>query len=522
MLVDSLLRLTADRTPHGQALACAGRRYTYAELNEATDRVASGLLGLGVQRGDRVAVYLENSLEAVLAICGALRAGAVFVPINATTKSEKLGYVLRDCEPAAIVSDSRKGPTIAEALARLSRKPAMVFTGNGADGHATGRARDVVTFEALLECPIEPRMGCRIDLDLAALIYTSGSTGRPKGVMLSHANIVAATTSINQYLQNTTDDVILDVLPLSFDYGLYQLFLAFQSGASVVLERSFVYPTLMLELIARERVTALPIVPMIAALLQRHDLATYDLSSLRYITNTGAALPPAHIAALRKSLPDVGIFSMYGLTECKRVSFLSPDEIDRRPTSVGKPMENVEVYVADEQGRLSESGEGELVIRGSNVMRGYWRAPEETAQVLRPGPLAGQQILYSGDAFRIDEDGYLYFLGRLDDVIKSRGQRVSPKEVENVLYELAGVIGAAVVGTEDPVLGNAVKAFVCVEPGVTLSERDVVHHCARRLEDFMVPKAVEFVQTLPRTDSGKILRRGLCADGTVAASSPVV
>ena len=519
MLVDDLLQASAEKTPDAQALVCAGRRYTFAELNDAADHLASGLIRLGVSRGDRVAIYLENSAEAAISICGALRAGAVFVPINPTTKAQKLGYVIGDCEPAVLVSDRRKNHVIADALALTSHRPAVVLTGLGSDTPTKGR--DILSFEALLDSPIERRAACRIDLDLAALIYTSGSTGAPKGVMLSHANIAAATTSINQYLQNTNEDVILDVLPLSFDYGLYQLFLAFQSGASVVLERSFVYPTLMLELIARERVTALPIVPMIAALLQRHDLDGYDLSSLRYITNTGAPLPPAHIASLRKRLPHVRIFSMYGLTECKRVSFLPPCEIDCRPTSVGKPMENVEVYVADDQGRLARSGEGELVIRGSNVMQGYWRAPEETAKVLKPGTIPGQKLLFSGDLFHIDADGFMYFLGRRDDVIKSRGQRVSPKEVENVLYEIPGITGVAVVGTEDPVLGNAVKVFLCVDSGVTISRRDVLRHCARRLEDFMVPKYVEFVQSLPRTDSGKILRRALAIDGAVSASSPV-
>jgi acyl-CoA synthetase (AMP-forming)/AMP-acid ligase II len=352
-------------------------------------------------------------------------------------------------------------------------------------------------------------------------VYTSGSTAQPKGVMLTHANIMSASTSISGYLGNTSDDVILDVLPLSFDYGLYQVFLAFKAGARLILERSFVYPTLMLDLLAREGVTALPIVPMILVVLLRHDLSAYDCSSLRYVTNTGAALPPAHIASLRERLPHVRIFSMYGLTECKRVSFLAPEEIDLRPTSVGKPMDNVEVLVADDQGRLRETGVGELVIRGSNVMQGYWRAPEETARALKPGPLPGQQLLYSGDRFRIDEDGYLYFEGRLDDMIKSRGQRVSPREVENVLYEIPGVTGAAVVGMEDEVLGSHVKAFVCVDEHTALDERQVLHHCARRLEDFMVPKAIEFVDLLPRTESGKIDRQSLArARGGALQPSP--
>jgi acyl-coenzyme A synthetase/AMP-(fatty) acid ligase len=307
------------------------------------------------------------------------------------------------------------------------------------------------------------------------------------------------------------------VLPLSFDYGLYQVFLAFNAGARLVLERSFVYPGVILELLNRERVTGLPLVPMLAALLLKQDLRS-AASTLRYITNTGAVIPPAHFAALRQQLPDVRIFSMYGLTECKRVSFLPPDELDRRPTSVGKPMNNVEVFVADAEGRLSTHGTGELVVRGANVMQGYWRAPELTDRVLKPGPLPGQKLLYTGDIFEIDDDGYMYFQGRVDDMIKSRGQRVSPKEVENVLYELPGIVGAAVVGVPDPLAGNYVKAFVRLQTGITLSEQDVIRHCSQRLEDFMVPRVVAFVNELPTTHSGKIDRRTLAESSATRTS----
>ena len=508
MLVDGLLAEAAERFPDRQALVCAGRRLSYAELNGVVDGLATGLQSVGVRRGDRVGIHLENSVEAVVGICASLRAGAVMVPINATTKAEKLGYILRDCEPAALLSDRRAAGIVADAIATVPAPPTVVFAGQGADQEG-GSPAGALSFDALASLGPSDPVGPRIDLDLAALIYTSGSTGRPKGVMLSHANMVAATTSINGYLQNTPDDVILDVLPLSFDYGLYQLFLAFQSGASVVLERSFVYPMLMLEQITRERVTALPVVPMIAALLLRNDLNSHDLSSLRRISNTGAVLPPTHIAALRQQLPHVRIFSMYGLTECKRVSYLDPDEIDRRPTSVGKPMDNVEVFIRDEDGSLRENGTGELVVRGANVMQGYWRAPEDTEQVLRPGLLPCERVLHTGDIFHIDPDGFMYFQHRLDDVIKSRGQKVSPREVENVLHGAAGVVEALVVGMPDPVVGEALKAFVTLAPRATSSEQDLLFHCSKYLEDFMVPRSIEIVADLPHNVSGKLSRRAV-------------
>jgi acyl-CoA synthetase (AMP-forming)/AMP-acid ligase II len=260
-----------------------------------------------------------------------------------------------------------------------------------------------------------------------------------------------------------------------------------------------------------ERVTGFPLVPTISALLLQMDLGKYDLSSLRYVTNTAAALPTAHILELRQRLPHVRLYSMYGLTECKRVSYLPPEQIDRRPTSVGRGMPNEEVYVIDEQGNRLVSGIGELVIRGSNVMKGYWELPEETARMLRPGPLPGEMVLHSGDLFRMDEEGYLYFVGRKDDIIKTRGEKVSPREVENVLYELAGVAEAAVVGVPDAVLGQAVKAVLTLRDGATLGEQDVLRHCSRRLENFMVPKLVEFREAMPKTSTGKIDKKTLYA-----------
>lgn len=509
MQVDQLLTRTAERTPVSEALVSGGRRLTFAELDDAARRVASGLQCLGVKRGDRVAMHLENGVEAVLAIVGALRAGAVFVSINPTTKSEKLAYLLRDSGAVVLIADRRNEQVVADACAMLSDRPTVVMAGVSIDGRAEAAPLAHTRFEELSTASGSLNGASRIDLDLAALIYTSGSTGRPKGVMLTHANIVAATSSINSYLQNSSDDAILDVLPLSFDYGLYQLFLAFQSGARVVLERSFAFPTLMLEAMARERITALPIVPMIAALLLKHELGSYDLGSLRYITNTGAALPPVHIAALREQLPQVRIYSMYGLTECKRVSYLPPSEIDVRPGSVGKPMDNVEVYLIDQDGREAQSGVGELVVRGPNVMQGYWRAEEATTQVLRTGPVPGEHVLHTGDIFRIDADGWMYFQSRTDDVIKSRGQKVSPREIENVLHAVPGVCEAVVVGESDPVVGEALKAYVALRAGATTTEQDILLHCSRFLEDFMVPRSVEIVDALPHTTSGKLARRAL-------------
>jgi acyl-CoA synthetase (AMP-forming)/AMP-acid ligase II len=298
-------------------------------------------------------------------------------------------------------------------------------------------------------------------------------------------------------------------LPLSFDYGLYQLLMIFSFGGRLVLERRFAYPADILQRIEQERVTGLPGVPTLFAVRLEMDLKAFDLSSLRYLTNTAASLPPAHILKLRDRFPQARLFSMYGLTETKRTLYLSPDELDRRPDSVGVAIPGTEVWLEDEGGRRLGPGEvGELVVRGRHVMRGYWGDEAATARRFRPGPLPGERVCHTGDLFRRDEDGFYYFVARQDDIIKSRGEKVAPKEVENVLYRLDGVQQAAVIGVPDPVLGQAIKAFVVVD-GSGLTEADVLRHCRAHLEDFMVPRAVEFRDDLPKTSSGKIRRAEL-------------
>lgn len=508
MLVDHFLARSARQSPDKTALIAGDRRLTYAELDRQATRLAGGLMRLGVRPGDRVAIYLENSVEAVVGIFAALRVGGVFIVLNPTMKAEKLAFVLNNSRAAALIVDRSRAVIVREVEDQLSHVLAVV---NASGGPLNLSRVPECSLASLISDGGSPEVALprRIDQDLAALIYTSGSTGTPKGVMLTHLNMVAAATSITQYLGNTASDVILNVLPLSFDYGLYQVLMAFKVGGTVILERSFAYPHSVLEKIAAERVTGFPIVPTIAALLLKLDLTSYDFSSLTYVTNTAAALPTHHIAELRRLLPHVRLYSMYGLTECKRVAYLPPECLDARPDSVGMAMPNVEVYVVDEAGRRCETGTGELLIRGANVMKGYWEMPEETERVLKPGPLPGERVLHSGDIFRIDADGYLYFVGRKDEIIKTRGEKVSPREVENVLTSLDGIAEAAVIGVPDEILGQAIKGIVTLRPGATLTEQQVLRHCAKHLEDFMMPRQVEIVACLPTTATGKVAKRML-------------
>jgi long-chain acyl-CoA synthetase len=509
MLVQDFLHHSAQRLPDKVALICDGHRLTYAEIDVMANCLANALIEHGVRRGDRVAIYLNNSIEAVVSIFATLKAGGVFVVVNHTTKRDKLTYILNNCRATALLTEARKTSLAHQVMADVPSLKFNLLCGKRAAQAAAGHER-CLDFDAVQATyPAHRPPQTSIDLDLACLIYTSGSTGDPKGVMSDHSNVVFAASSIIEYLQNVEDDIVVNVLPLSFDYGLYQLLMVFKFGGTLVLEQSFAYPAAILKRMVEERVTGLPGVPTIFAILLQMDLSPYDLSSLRYLSNTGAALPPSHIQEIRHKFPGAAVYSMYGLTETKRTLYLPPDQLDRRPGSVGIAIPGTEVWIEDEAGNRLGPGEiGELVARGRHVMRGYWENPQATAARYRPGPLPGERVCYSGDLFRMDEEGYMYFVGRKDDIIKSRGEKVAPKEVENVLYALHGVVETAVIGVPDPIMGEAVKAFV-VANGAELTEAEVFAHCRAHLEDFMVPKYVEFRDQLPKTSSGKIKKTGL-------------
>jgi amino acid adenylation domain-containing protein len=514
MLVDDFLTLSAERMPGKTAIVCAGVRISYGELDAQADRFASMLADRGINRGDRVAVLLDNSIEAAIAIFGILKAGAIFIVVSQTIKADKLKFILDDSAACALVTQ----PVFLELLRDIDNKVSSLdfLVSCSRDPMPSELETPVVIFD--LEDATPPaRLSRRsqIDVDVAALIYTSGSTGFPKGVTVSHRNVISAATSITEYLQNVDDDIIINVLPFSFDYGLYQLLMTVKVGATLVLEKSFAYPFKIIQRVHEERVTGFPGVPTIfAVLLQMTDLDTSLLESVRYVTNTAAALPPHHIDRLRSLFKNARLFSMYGLTECKRVSYLPPEELDSRPTSVGRGMPNTEIFVVDEEGRRVPPGVvGELVVRGSNVMLGYWNRPEETAEVIRPGRYPWERVLHTGDLFRMDQEGFFYFVARKDEIIKSRGEKVSPAEVERIIHELDEVLEVAVIGVPDPILGEALKALVVCSSGCTVTERDVITHCSRRLESFMVPKEVEFRDSLPKTSSGKIARREVASQG---------
>jgi len=508
VLLHQLFETTVKRVPDNVALVTEGRRYTYRELDAHAARLAAGLQSLGVKRGDRVAIFADNGVEVVVGVFGALKAGTIFMPISPLTKSDKLAYLLNDSRAACLVTTQVLHRIWEQALTRNTSVHACLVS----DLPAANVGARLKSYEETVAGDMRsPQPTLIIDQDLASIIYTSGTTGAPKGVMLTHLNMVSAARSVNAYLGMTEKDVIMCALLLAFSYGLYQILIGFMVGATVVLARSFSFPVKILETMANEGVTVFPGAPtMFSVLMGIGNLSRFDLSRLRLITNAAAALSERHIRELRALFPQAKLFSMYGLTECKRVTYLPPEQIATRPSSVGRGMANQEVWLVDEQGkRLPNGSVGELVVRGSHVMRGYWEKPEETAQRLKPGPYPGEMVLYTGDIFRTDEEGYLYFVARKDDIIKSRGEKVSPKEVENVLYGLDGVKDAAVIGVPDLTFGAAIKAFLVLRSGYSYSDREVIKFCLDKLESFMVPKYVTFVNELPTTDTGKINKKVL-------------
>jgi amino acid adenylation domain-containing protein len=509
-LLHDYLSHSASRLGGKVALVWGRQRVTYGELEERANAIAQHLAAAGLARGDRVMIFADNTVETVVSFWAVLKANAVVCIVNPLTKSDKLDYLLNDCRPTALITDKHLLSIFSEP-ARNCPSLRRVIVSGPIDGPDLRGLPHAVHWDMAVASPgAAPARSC-IDIDLAAIIYTSGSTGEPKGVMLTHRNMMTACTSIAAYLELGEDEVILNVLPLAFDYGLYQMIMAFRTGARLVLERSFAFPAQILGVIKEERVTGFPGVPTIfAALSELKSLKDQDFSSIRYVTNTAAALPLKHILMLQELFSDARIYSMYGLTECKRCTYLPPEDLERKPLSVGIAIPNTEMWIVDEDDRrVGPDVVGQLVIRGATVMKGYWGKPEATARKLKPGPLPGEQVLYTGDYCRMDADGYLYFVGRGDEIIKSRGEKVAPREVENVLMDIPGVREAAVIGIPDELLGQAVKAYVVMEQGRTIGEKQLQKECQKRLENFMVPKSIVIVPSLPMTDTGKLKKTAL-------------
>jgi amino acid adenylation domain-containing protein len=507
LLPDSL-RIAAEKHPGKTVAVVEGRPYTYGQLLDASERLAARLSADGVRRGDRVAIFMDNTWPCLVSIFGVLSAGAAMLLINPLTRSDKIQYILNDSGAVVLLTDGHLAKFFGGAIGGCPALLRVICAGT----LPPDCAKPLMAFdEAIADGGPAPRPSGLIPIDLAALIYTSGSTGHPKGVMMTHQMMTFTAGSLVEYLRLSADDRILNVLPLAFDYGLYQVLMTVRLGATLVLERSFAYPAQILNRLESEKVTVFPGVPTVyMMLIGMHARSPLRFPGIRRVTNTAAALPSTIVPRLREIFPEALIFRMYGLTECKRVCYLEPERIGEKPESVGRAIPGTEVYLLSEDGQPVKPGErGILHVRGPHVMLGYWNKPEETARMLKPGRYPGERVLCTHDWFTQDADGDLYFQGRSDDIIKCRGEKVSPIEVENCLHGMPGVREAAVIGVPDDLLGEAVVAYVAVEKDSGLTEKEIKGYCVARLENFMVPKSIVVLPELPKTSTGKIRKKDL-------------
>ncbi|NOX93247.1 MAG: acyl--CoA ligase, partial [Gammaproteobacteria bacterium] len=490
------------------AVIAEGQPYTYSQLLDSVCRLANALIDVGLERGDRCIIYMDNTFPCVVSIYATLLAGGVFVVINPQTKREKLQYILNDCSARILISDAHLYGNFSGIDREVETLAAIICSGDLDEIDEPS----ILAFDKSIfsRSPVAVKAGT-ITNDLAALIYTSGSTGNPKGVMHSHSTMLFALHSLIEYLRMCEDDRILVVLPLAFDYGLYQLLMSVQLGATLVLERSFTYPAQIFQVIENASVTAFPGVPTIfSMLISMHKRKSISFPSITRITNTAAALPPDYHALLKEIFPSALIYKMYGLTECKRVCYLEPEKLDEKPSSVGRAIPGTEVFILDENGKKVPPGEtGMLYVRGPHIMLGYWNQDALSKEVLVDGALPGEKLLCTKDWFRMDADGDLYFQGRSDDIIKTRGEKVSPVEVENIVHGIEGVVETVVIGVEDEIFGEAVKCFVVLDEDSGISLKHIKKACVEKLENFMVPKYFELVDALPKTNTGKISKKGL-------------
>lgn len=522
-LLHDLPAVAAARCPDAPALTDGSTTLAYAVLHGKIEGFAAGLMHLGLQRADRVGIWLEKRTETVIASFGAPAAGGVFVPMNPLLKPEQVVYIAQDCNVRVLITSPERLALLAPVLAGVETACPdlrhVVLTAPAPAGLALPPGIAVHDWAALLDAPAHP--GHRvIDTDIAAILYTSGSTGRPKGVVLSHRNMVAGAKGVASYLGNHAGDTLLAALPLSFDAGFSQLTTAFHAGARVVL-LNYLMPRDVLKAMAKEKVTGLTAVPPLYIQLCQQAWPDEVGQHLRYFANTGGRMPRETLDALRARVPRAQPYLMYGLTEAFRSTYLPPEEVDRRPDSIGRAIPNAEILVLREDGTECAPDEpGELVHRGALVGQGYWNDPAKTAEryKLLPGRLGGltlpEYAVFSGDTVRRDAEGFLYFVGRRDEMMKTSGYRVSPTEVEEILYATKLVGECVAFGVDHATLGQAIQVIATPPSGAESLDVDaLMAQCRVHMPAYMVPAGITpATGPLPRNPNGKIDRKLLSAE----------
>jgi acyl-CoA synthetase (AMP-forming)/AMP-acid ligase II len=510
-LLGEALLLSARDNPAKIAVIVKEHEYSYGQLINHAENFARYLIKSGIKKGDRIAIYMDNSWQSIVSIYGITLSGGVFLVINPQTKADKLKYILNDCEAKILISTSALKNELSRSLEGTKYLQEVIITGEINLIKEFSHCK-LTSFEDSIQSDFQDVIFPNIiPNDLAALIYTSGSTGFPKGVMMTHQAMVFTSWSLIEYLRLSENDRIMLILPLAFDYGLYQLLLSITIGGTLIVEQSFIFTASIYKNIRKYKPTVFPGVPTIYAMMitaNKENGLSFDC--IEKVTNTAALLPAEFIPDLKKIFPNALIFKMYGLTECKRVCYLEPELIDEKPGSVGKAIPGTEVSLLSADGKPVAAGEpGILHVRGPHVMLGYLNKKELSEEMLKEGKLPGEKILCSNDWFKMDEDGFLYFQGRNDDIIKTRGEKVSPVEIENIIYKMTGIKEVAVLGIPDMIMGESILVYITLHEKAEITEKEIQRECMMHLEPFMIPQKVIFLSEMPKSTNGKIDKKEL-------------
>ncbi|MBD3169880.1 MAG: AMP-binding protein [candidate division Zixibacteria bacterium] len=506
MPLSNFLENAAFEFPFKTAVITEAERVDYISLYSHALRFASALVKYGVKPGDRIVLFIDNSIGYAVSYFGTLLAGAVVVGQSTANKERHMRNIINHCTATAVVTGGRHLKTISNIIGDCPSLKAIIYDGKLPSAMKPSGAECRELFDIYLNEEMTANIPSREEDELAQIIYTSGTTGNPKGVMLSNKNLRANTESIIRYLGLTYEDRVMSVLPFYYSYGNSLLLTHIACGGSIVIDNRFAYPQKVLQRMVEEQVTGFSGVPSTFAILaHKAGLADFDLSSLRYITQAGGPMSPALANELKGALPNVKIFIMYGQTEASaRLSYLEPERLTDKSGSIGKAIPGVELKVLDKKGQEVKPGDvGEIVARGDNIMMGYWQNPSETKMVLKEGSL------YTGDLATVDEDGFIYIVSRQSDMIKSGAHRISPKEIEELIMEDDRVHEVAIVGEPDEIMGETIVALVVPRPEKILTDKDILSHCRKHLPLYKVPKRVEFRESLPKTASGKIKKHVL-------------
>ena len=501
-LVQHFLDQSCEKFPDKLAIKHGSEGIRFKDLYDKSGALGYGLQELGLARGQRVGILLDKSIAQVLSILGTLYAGLIFVTINPILKEKQIRHILRDCDIRLLIAADRYGDELKNMIRNTGVEKII-------------RQKDLAEMIRASDGKVPIHSGS--SEDIASIIYTSGSTGLPKGIVISHRNLVEGATIVSRYLQITAQERILGLMPFNFDYGLNQLITTLYKGCTIVLFQFFM-PNSLLQILTDEKITGLPAIPTIWSAVFNPQKCKIDpdqqFPDLRYISNTGGRLPVPTVKQIRRLFPETRLFLMYGLTEAFRSTYLDPVEVDRRPDSIGKAIPDVRVEVINENGNICKAGEvGELIHSGACITGGYWNNPELTARVFRPNPLRSEKsrsadrVVYSGDLVKKDSEGFLYYVGRKDAMIKKHGYRVSPTEIEELLLGHPDVFEAVACGVEGAEAENEILVLVTAKPDMDI--RGLLNFCRRNAPEYMVPDRILVKDDFPRTETGKIDRSGV-------------